>query len=66
MLPPPFFSMAEITIRVQSRTDPGVVHIIVIDSEKQTVHCSCDGFRFKGRCEHIKFYKKLIKSLIDF
>lgn len=52
-------------IGLTSTSDGSVKYTIVVDSEKQTVDCSCRGGRIHGRCKHIRFYKKLIKELLE-
>ncbi|MCK4820417.1 hypothetical protein KA005_31925 [bacterium] len=56
--------MAEITIRVPSTTDPEKHYTVTVDTELKIVECSCIGFKFWGRCRHIRFLKGLIRELL--
>ena len=53
------------TYFISSRTNPTVLHEVKIDPKKKRVFCDCQGFRFHGYCNHIKFYKKTIKKLME-
>jgi len=53
------------TFFISSRSNPDVLHEIKIYPEEKRVHCDCLGFRFHGYCNHIKFFKKTIKKLIQ-
>jgi len=53
------------TFFISSRSDPEVLHEVKIYPEEKRVSCDCRGFRFHGYCNHIKFFKKAIKKLIQ-
>ena len=36
-------------IQVESKSKPGTFHGVDVDS----VHCTCRGFQFRGRCRHL-------------
>ncbi|GAH02284.1 unnamed protein product [marine sediment metagenome] len=51
-------------IGLTSTSDYKNYYTIKIDTEIQTVECSCIGCVIHGYCKHIKFYKRLIKKLL--
>ena len=53
-----------IEIRVPSTSMPDKLYTITIDRDLKIVKCDCIGFAFWGRCKHVKFYKRLIQSLL--
>ena len=50
---------------ISSRTQPGKKHIITVDTLRHRVSCDCKGFFYNKRCEHIKFYSKTIKNILE-
>ena len=50
--------------KVQSTTNLETEYTISILTRHNYVACTCPGFRSRGRCKHIKFYKRLIKDLM--
>jgi len=50
--------------QVQSTTNQIEEYDIIVETVTNFVGCNCIGFRTRGRCKHIRFYKKLIKSLM--
>lgn len=52
-------------IAVTSTSDAYVLYTITVDAEKKTVECSCKAGRILGRCKHMRFYKELIKELME-
>jgi len=63
----PFLGMLFLTIDLQisSRSNPEEVHNIKIMPKEKRVSCDCLGFKFHGYCSHIKFYKKMIRRVIN-
>lgn len=53
-----------ITIGVPSTSDRNKHYTVTVDTELKIVECSCIGFKFWGRCRHIRFLKPLIKDLL--
>ncbi len=37
---------------VDSRSRPGVIHMTMVGRYQ---HCTCEGFRHRGRCAHVTF-----------
>jgi len=48
---------------IASRSHPEDLHKVEYDPITNTVKCDCQGFYFKKRCEHIKYFKPLIKTM---
>lgn len=57
--------MTRYVIEVKSTSDFYKTYEVEIDTDKQTVSCGCRAGRILGRCKHIRFYKKLIKELLE-
>jgi len=51
-------------IGLTSTSDFKKYYFITIDTDLKSIVCDCPGFKFWGRCKHIKFYKRLIKQLM--
>ena len=49
---------------VMSTSKHGEYYHIVIDTEDKAVDCDCKSGRIRGYCKHIRFYKKLIMTLL--
>ncbi len=56
--------MTIIEFNIRSTSDILKKYMITIDDVKNSVTCTCKSGRIRGYCKHIKFYKKLIKSLL--
>ena len=56
--------MTVFKIRVPSTSDVLVSYTLVVDTEKNSVECSCKAGRIIGRCKHMRFYKALIRQLL--
>ena len=50
---------------VPSTTIEGFGYEVFVNTDKKIVMCGCKGFMTHGYCKHIKFYKKLIKELLE-
>lgn len=57
--------MTVFKISVPSTSNRSVKYTITVDTEKKTVDCSCKAGRIIGRCKHMRFYKVLIRQLLD-
>lgn len=57
--------MSIFKISVPSTSDWRTKYTITVDNEKKTVECTCKGCLFTARCKHIKYYKVLIKELME-
>lgn len=51
-------------IRLASTSDPSLNYTIEVRRNPPSVKCNCKGFRTKGYCKHIGFYKKLIEAYL--
>jgi len=65
LAPSPLFCDTMTTeFNVQSRTNLETQYTISVTRWPLVVKCNCKGFRIRGKCEHTKFYKPLIKAII--
>ena len=53
-----------VVLKINSRSRLNVLHHVIVDTEKKSVSCDCEAYKFIGRCGHIKFYKVLIWRLM--
>jgi len=56
--------MTVFKIGLTATSDFKKCYFITVDTEKQTVNCSCKAGRIVGRCKHMRFYKALIRDLL--
>lgn len=40
-------------VAVPSKSDPGAVHVVMIDSANLTATCDCKSWQYRGRCSHV-------------
>lgn len=57
--------MTVFRIGLMSTSNIQVKYTIIVDTVKRTVNCDCKAGRIIGRCKHMRFYKKLIKELME-
>lgn len=51
-------------IRLMSSSDPSKNYMIEVKKDPDSVVCNCEGFAYRSRCKHIKFYKQLITKFL--